>query len=593
VQASVGVRKAAAGDRPRPPRAGRLQRLAPAWQALGDNAALLPLIAVTAFLTLVPVIYVLIGATNGRALGEGYEFSLRALERAYTSADSLRPLWNSIAVGAAVTICSVSLGTLFAWIIGRTDVPGRSFFEFVIVMPNFLSPFAMAIAWVNLAAPRAGYLNLLVNSLVPADTRVVLFDVFSVAGIIWCMVLFFTPVAFLLMLAPFRSMDPALEEAAGACGASTSDTIRHVTIPVLRPAVLAAGLYVLILATEMFSIPGYLGSGIKFFTLPYNIYLTTSRYPIDHALAAASATLIMLLAFVGLYLYRRSTAASRRFVTVTGRGYRPTRMSLGRLRYAAAALCAAYGIVAVVLPLVALAISGLLRFTSPTIRWDLMSFQNVAAVLAAPLVQRSIGNTLLLAGVVAPLGAIILGVAVAYVIHRTNIPARGVVDYIASLPMAVPGIVFATGLLWAYVGTPIYASLAILAIAYISHYIPYANRSIGSTLMQVDRDLEEAARVCGASTLRSLWWITVPLIRPTVMATWVFLFLAVVRESSASILLASPNSIVLSVVSWNYMFDGQFNQASVVALLQTAIILAVLLFTRLVLRVQPGPSDGA
>lgn len=563
------------------------------WLALRESAVFLPPVVITAFLTLVPVVYVFIGATNGRALGEGYEFSLRALERAYTMADSLRPLWNSLWVGAVVMVCSVALGTLLAWIIGRTDVPWRRFFELLIIMPNFLSPFAMAIAWVNLAAPRPGYLNLFFNWLLPTDTRIVYFDVFSVAGIVWCMVLFFTPVAFLLMVAPFQAMDPALEEAAGSCGASTLATLRHVTIPVLRPAVLAAGLYVLILATEMFSIPGYLGSTIRFFTLPYNIYLTTSRYPIDHAFAAASSTLILLLALAGLYLYRRSIAASRRFVTVTARGYRPQRISLGWFRYAAAAICAVYGLLAVALPLVALVISGSLRFTSPTIRWDQMTAQNLFAVLAAPLVQRSIWNTLLLAGIVAPLGAIALGLAVAYVNHRTHFPGRAAVDYVASLPMAVPGIVFATGLLWAYVGTPVYASLAILAIAYVAHYIPYANRSIGSTLLQVDRDLEDCARVCGASTVRVLWAITVPLIRPTVVATWIFLFLAVVRESSASILLYSPNSVVLSVVSWNYMFDGQFNQASVVALLQTVIILVVLLVSRLVLRIDWRVPDRA
>jgi iron(III) transport system permease protein len=387
-------------------------------------------------------------------------------------------------------------------------------------------------------------------------------------------------------------MDPSLEEAAGACGASSPSTLRHVTIPVLRPAVLAAGLYVLVLATEMFAIPGYLGSSIKFFTLPYNIYLTAARFPIDHAFAAASSTIILILALVGLYLYRRSTAASRRFVTVTARGYRPRRTSLGRFRYAAAAVCWVYVVLAVVLPLVALVISGLLRFTSPSIRWDLMTIQNVTTVLAAPLVQRSIVNTLLLAAVVAPLGAILLGVAVAYVNHRTTLPGRAIVDYIGSLPMAVPGIVFATGLIWAYVGTPLYATLAILAIAYVSHYIPYANRSIGSALLQVDRDLEEAARVCGASTAHVIWMITAPLIRPALVATWIFLFLAVVRESSASILLYSPSSIVLSVVSWNYMFDGQFNQASVVALLQTAIILFVLLVARL-LRVNPSGAERA
>jgi iron(III) transport system permease protein len=558
-----------------------------ARQTLSEQGLLLPLVAVVFFLTLVPVAYVLIGATNGQDLGRGYEFSLRALRTAYTSPDSLSLAWNSIWIGAVVTLCSVSLGTLLAWIVGRTDVAGRRALEFLIIMPNFISPIALAIAWVNLAAPRAGYLNMALNWLLQSSNRV-FFDIYSPAGIVWCMVLFFTPVAFLLLIPALQSLDPVLEEAAGSCGAPTALILRHITIPVLRPAVLAAAFYVVILATEMFSIPGYLGSTSRFFTLSYSIYLTNTRFPADHALAAATATFMLILAVVGLYLYRRSIAASRRFVTVTARGYRVRRTALGRLRPAAAAVCWLYGLLAVALPLIALGISALLPFTAPTIRWDLMTAQNIGQVIGAPLVQRSIANTLLLAAIVAPLGAICLGVAVAYVHQRSTLPGRGLIDYVASLPMAVPGVVFATGLLWAYIGTPVYASLALLAIAYVTYFLPYANRSLGSTLIQVDRDLEDAARVCGASNISVMWRITAPLIRPAIVGTWVFLLLAVVRESTISLLLYSPNSIVLSVTSWNYLFDGQFNQASVVALLQTAIILTVLLVARRAFGVQLG-----
>lgn len=566
------------------PQNGALQRL---LARLGDSVFLLPLILLVALLTSVPVLFVVVGATNALPMGQGYAFSTRALAQAYGSLEAMRPVWNSLWVGAVVMGLSVSLAAFFAWLVVRTDVPGRRLFEVLIVMPSFLSPFAMAIAWVNLAQPRSGYLNLLGNWLTGSNLGNY-FNIFSVPGIIWCMVLVFTPIAFLLLVGPFRSMDTTLEEAAGSCGASGWDTMRYITIPVLRPAVLAAGLYVLILATEMFSVPGYLGSSIRFFTISWSIYQTLARYPQDHALAAASATIVLVLALIGLYLYRRSTAASRRFVTVTARGSRPRRTSLGRWRYPAAAACWLYGLCSVILPLAALVISGAQPFTSPAVRWDLMSFDNVFKVAAAPLVQRSITNTLLLAAIIAPIGAIALGVVVAYVVHRTTFRARGLVDYIASLPMAVPGVVFATGLLWAYVGTPVYASLAILAIAYTTIYLPFSNRNIASTLIQIDRDLDEAGRVCGASTPRVLWSITVPLIRPTVVATWIFVFLAVVRESSASLLLYAPSSIVMSVVSWNYMFDGQFNQASVVALLQTVIILIVLLAARVIFRLDFG-----
>jgi iron(III) transport system permease protein len=560
--------------------------------ALSDLPLILSLLVATVGLALVPVLYVFIGAVR-EGLFEGHaHFSLRALKAVYTTGDYLIPLMNSLRLGAAVTACSVLLGGVLAWIIGRTDVPKRRALHLMSIMPLFVSSLMGAMAWVNLAAPRSGYLNILLNWLLGGATHVAYLNIFSFWGIVWCMTFFLTPIAYLLMVSAFQRMDPALEEAAGACGAGAFHIVRHVTVPILRPAVLAASLYVFVLTVEMFSIPAYLGGSIHFFTLPLVIYVKTTVYPADYSAAAATATLLLLVTLLGLYFYRQATGASERFVTVGARGYAPRIMKLGRWRLAAYGFCLLYCFLSVILPVAALMMSASLSFNAPTLAWSQFTTDNFITVLSSATVLRAIVNTLLLAFLTA-LGAIALGMAVVYVNQRTRIPGRGVVDYISSVPIAVPGIVYATGLLWVYVGTPVYATLWILLIAYVTRQVPYANRSIGSGLMQVDSDLEESAKVCGANTFQALWLITLPLLRPALVATAIFIFLAAVRELNSSILLYSSKSIVLSVITWNYMYEGDFNQGSVVALLQTAVVLVALLAFRPILRIdlaKNGPS---
>lgn len=560
------------------------QQIAP-----GDLLLFLPLMVVTVGLALVPVLYVFAGSVREGLFEDSAHFSLRALKAVYLTSDYLIPLWNSLRLGAAVTVFAVLLGGILAWIIGRTDVPYRRSLHIMSVIPLFVSPLMGAMAWVNLAAPRSGYLNALLNLVIGGDKHVPYLNIFSFWGIVWCMTFFLTPIAYLLMISAFQRMDPTLEEAAGACGAGSGQTLRYITVPILRPAVLAASLYVFVLSIEMFAIPGYLGSSINFFTLPLVIFVKTTVYPADHSAAAATASMLLIVTLLGLYLYRRATGASKRFVTVGARGFSPRITKLGRWRPAALGFCLTYCFMAVVLPIVALLMSSSLSFNAPTIQWSHFTLDNYKAVLSSSMVLRAIFNTLVLA-VMTAIGAIALAMAVAYMHQRTRIVGRGLIDYVSSIPIAVPGIVFATGLLWVYVGTPVYATLAILLIAYVTRQIPYANRSIGSGLMQIDTDLEDSARVCGANTFQAVWLITLPLLRPVLVATALYIFLAAIRELNSSILLYSPKSIVLSVVTWNYMYEGDFNQGSVVALLQTVVVFVALLAFRPLLRIDLGKS---
>ncbi len=535
-------------------------------------------------LSMVPVLYVFIGSIRESLFEGSGRFSNRALLEVYTTGGYYSALWNSLVLGGAVTSFSVTIGGALAWFIGRTDIPMRNTFHFLSIMPLFLAPLSGAMAWVNLAAPRSGYINMLMNAIFSGSTHVAYLNIFSFSGIVWCMTLFLTPIAYLLMVSAFQRMDPALEEAAGSCGAGTFTTLRLITVPTLRPAVFAATLYVFVIAIEMFSIPGYLGNSIRFFTLPFVIYLTTTSYPVDHAVGAAASTMLLFVTLLGLYLYRRSTVASRRFVTVGARGYKPKIMKLGGLRKWATLFCFLYAFLSVILPIIALMIGSSLKFTSPVMEWSHFTTQNFMIVFNEAVVLRAIWNTIALATLV-PLGAICLGMLVAYTTQRTHFFARGLIDYISSVPVAVPGIVFSMGLIWVYAGTPVYATLSILGIAYVTRQIPYAGRSLTSGLMQLDQDLENSARVCGANTFQILWLIMLPLLKSILISSWIFIFLAVIRELNSTILLYSPKSIVLSVVVWNYMYEGNYNQASVVALIQTAIICIVLLIARVILRI--------
>ncbi|MRH28509.1 ABC transporter permease subunit [Microbacterium sp. SYP-A9085] len=544
-----------------------------------------PVLAVLMILIAVPVVAMFYGAVQDGNLGspKGTSFSLRALVEVYLGWPYISTLLGTVGLALAVALLSTAIGSLFAWIMSRTDVRLRKFFELTVIAPLFLSPFIGAIAWMTLGAPKSGMLNVNLRHLFGADFTLI--DVMNVPGMIFVMTMYYVPYGYLLVGAALRNMDPSLEDASYINGNGHLRTAFRVTLPLVRPAMAAAFFFIAVLSTGVFSVPGVLGGRDGFVPLAVRIYRATEVFPSDYAVAASIGTMLFLVTIIGVFFYRRAVANAARFVTVSGRGFRPRIIKLGRWRWVVTAVLVINFIVAIVLPYIALTIVSLTPYAQTDFTKLDLSLDNFTAVLTAPKVVEASWNTLLL-GVGSPTACVVLGVLVAFITVRSGSPIRGVIDYLATIPLAIPGLVLATGMIWLYIRTPIYGTLWILLVAHVAAYLTHASRLAANGLIQIDKSLEEASIVNGASLPRTLWRITTPLIRPSLLSAWILIFIFSVREINEAIMLYSARSNVLSVVTWDYMQNGQIRQAAVVGILQTVGLILGVLVARYAFRVK-------
>jgi iron(III) transport system permease protein len=353
--------------------------------------------------------------------------------------------------------------------------------------------------------------------------------------------------------------------------------------------VLSAFFFIFVLSAGTFAIPAVLDRGSQVRFLAVDIFQASATYPIDYGKSAAIGTLLFWISVVGIAAFRIASRSANRFVTVTARGYRIRLVRLRALRAPAIALVLAYVLLAIVLPYLALILSAFTKFTTTSLLHEPWTLDNAAQVASSPEVVDSIRNTLLI-GLIAPTACLALGVLIAYAVRRLKVRGGRLLDYLAMFPIAVPGIVFGAGIFWTYILTPIYGTIWVLVIAFIASYLPFAYRMSDTALMQIDRTLEEASSLCGASHTRTASRITLRLMRPALLSAWIMVFIFSVREISAAILLSSSDNVVLSVLSWIYLDYGDVPKAAVIGLLQTVILAAGIIAGRFAFRVRLGRS---
>lgn len=487
-------------------------------------------------------------------------------------------VFNSIALAVPVTLVATTIGVLLAWAVTRTDMPGKRTFEILFLVPMLYSPLVGVIGWTVLADPRSGLLNRWWMAATESSLPIV--NVYSWAGIVWVMVFYFVPYAFVMNVGTFRSMDPALEEAGAVFGANLWRRLTRITLPLMAASIGAAALFIFTLGLEQFAIPGFLGSHIRLDTLAYAIYRRTNAYPNDLPGAAAAGTLLLVLAALGLYFYRRLIRRSERFVTVTARGYKPAPTTLGKLRYPVAFFAAGIFIVGSLLPLSAVLLRALMPVRTGSIDLSALDFRNFVSLWEAVDIRLGVFNSLWLAGGAATLCAIIGFILAIAVVRRPNSRPVAISDYLIAMPIGIPGTVFGVGMLWAYVGSPIYLTVWILLLAFVIRYTVYAVRNMTAGVMQVDRALEEAAVVSGASPLRAFIFVDLPLLKPVLAALWLLIFMIVMRELSASIILYGAGSVTLPILTWSYLNDGFYGIASALAICQMFLVGGVVMIFR-------------
>jgi iron(III) transport system permease protein len=478
-------------------------------------------------------------------------------------------LGNTVAVSVAATVMAMIFGFVTAWILSRTNVPYRQTLEQLMAVPYYVTPLLGAFAWSLLGAPESGFINQLWRAF---GGHGALINIVTPFGIAWVMALFEGSVAFVMIGAVMQSMDPSLEEASQVIGASRLRTMLRVTLPLVAPGVLGATIYVFAEMLGSFSAALVLGLPNRFYVVTTAIYQLISQYPPRIPLAAAMGVSLFVLMFAMMFFYRR-IVTSRSFVTVTGKAFRPRRMDMGGLRWVLFGVCAFYVLLSVVLPLATLVYASLqtIAVAFPTAaNWTLANYRGALTMNA---VRSALSNSLLLGLATATLGTLLTGL-LCWIVYRSRLPGRGVIEYVAMFPQAVPRLVFAFGIMWAWlvIPLPIYGTIWLLLIAYLTVFMPLGMRTISGVMLQLDKTLEESAQMCGAPWFYRLRTVTIPLLRPGLLACWLLLFIASVRELGASILLMGPHSKVITPAIVESWFATSAELTAAMALIQTAVV---------------------
>ncbi|MFN8525282.1 MAG: iron ABC transporter permease [Chloroflexota bacterium] len=498
--------------------------------------------------------------------------------------DRLEWLGNTLYIAVVGTAAAVLFGLILAWIINRTNVPGARVFEQLIIMPFYITPLVGALAWSALASPRSGFVNKLWQSLTGVDWPLV--NVNTPGGIIWVMALYEGTVAFMIISAAMKSMDPSLEESSQVLGAGKFSTAFRITAPLLKPAILGAAAFVFAEMVGSFAVVAILGAPVRFHVVTTGIYLMLTGSQPNYPAAAAMG--ISLFAFTGLaiWLYGKMLRG-RDYATITGKAFRPRKMDMRRWRPVLFGICALYVTLSAILPMIALILASFLKFNTTVISDMSWTADNYQTVFSKGATVSALQNSMIVSFGTASIGVVFMGI-IAWFIYRSRASGRGMLEYVVMFPQAVPRMVFSLGLLWAWIVMPIgiYGTLWLLLLAYLTIFLPLGVRSISGVMLQLERSVEECARVCGASWATTMRTITLPLMRPGILAAWVLLFIVSLREVGASVLLISARTKVIGpsiIESWEAT-GTQLTAA--MAIVQSLVVLGALLIVQRLVRSQ-------
>ncbi|HXF83380.1 MAG TPA: iron ABC transporter permease [bacterium] len=497
-----------------------------------------------------------------------------------------RTLWNSLLVSSSSAALGSALGAILAWLVTRTDLPAARFWDTVALLPYMIPPFIGAIAWVYLLGP-VGYLNQAWMALTASPDPLLV--IYGPGGIIFVLTLYGYPIAYATVRALLARMDPALEEAARIAGARPFDLLREITLPLVRPGLLAGALLLFMSSLANFGIPAVLGFPARYFVLPTKIYATILNFDAPFNLQTAAALSLWLVAVAAVALQAQRLLVRRmRFAVVAGRsaGGGAPRIALGRWRWLATAALGVFAFVAIVLPLGAILLTAITRAYGLPPTPDNVTLRHFAtAFLGIPKAQRAFLNSLALsAGAATAIAVLALGLG--YLIGRVRIRGAAVLDLLITIPYAVPGTVVALAMILAWLrpvpglGLRLYNTIWIILLAYVARFLVFGVRTVLAGLSQVHESLEEAARISGARGWQAFRDIVLPIIRPSVAAGWFLVFIPAMVELTLSILLFSVGKETIGVVVFGLHEEGKIALSAAVAFVVTVLLVALHLLTR-------------
>ena len=556
------------------------------------------LIAVLAFLVLYPTSMLLIGAlTTTNPVVEGYKLADLSIGNFLTVAmnpNVAGALFNSLIACGGGTIVAVAIGLGFAWVVVRTNTPCKGLIASAGMLPLFVPPLVAGVAWSILGSPKTGLLNLIfTKSGIPLHL-----DLYTMPGMIFVFGIYYAPYVYMFTAAALRNMDPALEEAAEISGASAFRTMATVTFPLIMPAILSGMLLSFIVMLGIYGIPAVLGAPANLSVLTTYIFALTAWSPPRYNTAAAVAVLLMIVTGLLVFLQQK-VVASRSYTTVAGKAFRPRALNLGPWRFMTLGLAIVYLFVVVVLPSVALFIAAFrkvlfIRDIPSLFETKQYGWQHFIKMFDNPLTITSIINSMKVGIITAVVGGI-LSFAIGYTITRARVPGKRIIDVITTIPVAIPGLVIGVAYLWAWIGLPggLYGTLWILALAFVARFIPDTVKALSTSLMQIHRELEEAAWICGRGTLSTIASIVLPLARPGVVAAMTLLFILSIRELGSSLFLYSSGTMVMAVQLLGYYEGGNVGITAAFSLVQMVLLGVLITFTNWLTRSASAPAAAA
>jgi iron(III) transport system permease protein len=542
--------------------------LRPAWRKLRfEHFVMGGAIVALVILVVLPLMSLLLGSVRGE---EG--LSLDHFAQVLTGRLYITALKNSLMLGAWTSLFSTILGLTLAWAVSRTDVPAKPLLQLTATLSYLSPPFLTAIAFTYLFSPNAGLINVLMRDV--AGLPWLTFNIFSMPGLVLVTVMHTFPFVYLLAASALQSVDASYEEAAQILGAGKLRTAFAITAPLVAPAVLSGALLGFVNAIALFGSQAIIGLPGRIVTLPTRIYALFD-YPPEYGLASALSLVFVLITVVALYL-QRAFLARRSYVTLAGKGSRLQLLRLGRMRFVLLGFGIVIFIVSIFAPFATLIAVSFSKSWGLDF-WKGLTLANYKFILDYDVTRRAILNSLLLATLAATI-AVLLGAVIGWIDLRTKIPGRRLLDYFALIPLGLPGIVVAVALIQFWLAMPValYGTLTILLLAYVGRYIPLGVRAANAALRQIDPSLEESARILGASWLTTMREVTLPLIRPGLFAGWLLVFVPVIQELSASILLFSSSSITLAVAIYNLYETGYIEPVAALAMINMVIISAAI-----------------
>ena len=489
--------------------------------------------------------------------------------------DTFEALKNSLVIAGGTTVLSTIIGVFFAWLVSRTDLPYKATMKVLFLVPFMLPSFIGALAWKILLSPRGGHINRLLMDLFHLEDPV--FNIMSLGGIIAVETMYLFPFVFIQVSGALERMDPTLEEAARISGAGLFTITRRITLPLMMPSILAGALLVALYSLAHFGVPAILGTERNIFIIPTKIYekIYASGGNFDAIRTGTMLSSILVLAAAAILYIQSLVLSSGRFQVISGKSMRPMVLKLRGLKWPLLILSVLYIAITVVLPTVTIFLVGTLKTYGLAFKLENMTFDNFTYILFKwELTRDAIWNSFYLSLAAAAV-TMLIGTLISYVLVKTKIRGKFLLEFLGVLPFSVPGTVIALGviLMWSgRFGINLYNTAWIIFVAYIARYMAFALKSTSAALEQVHDSLEEAARACGATKWQAMKDVVLPLIKPGIVAAFFLIFLPALRELTTSVLLYGPHTRTIGVAIYTLNEDGETVYAAALAAIALVII---------------------